>query len=334
MQIVSSSAMKGQSGKKKQIFDVDHFSKLQQHVQESEPSEGDLLQDDLTSDQKFPLHLIRLGLNIFLTGAAGTGKSYVLHHLIRALKEQHGNTTVHVTASTGVAAAQIGGVTLHSFAGIGLGKGDPKILVKKMKEQTVLRWRQARALIVDEVSMLDSDFFDKIDYVARLLKKPGRPFGGLQLVVCGDFFQFSPVGKDARFAFQGRAWSHAVDTTIELKESKRQNDKEFVGILNELRWGYVSASSLAALTFCQEQSSFGHCQTTKLYPSNAEVKAENTLHLNSLPGELLTFVAEDKYYGSDINMTNRQTCTKEEERKEEEGEEKEEVEGKEEEEEK
>jgi len=233
-----------------------------------------------------------------------------------------------------VAATQIGDVTLHSFAGVGLGKGDPKILVKNMKQQNVLRWRQARALIVDEVSMLNSDFFDKIDHVARLLKKPGRPFSGLQLVVCGDFFQLSPVGKDTMFAFKGRAWPHAVNGTIELKENKRQNENKFVRILNELRWGYVSASSLAALTFCQQQSSFSHCQTTRLYPTNAEVKAENTRHLNSLPGELLTFVAEDMYYSSDINMTSRQTCTKEEERKEEEGEEKEEVEGKEEEEEK
>jgi hypothetical protein len=128
----------------------------------------------LTSDQERALQAVQAGHSIFLTGSAGTGKSYVLKHLIAALKRRHGNHAVHVTASTGAAAVLIGGTTLHAFAGIGLGKEDAATLVKRVysNKLTSSRWQRARALIIDEVSMIDCDLFDKIDYVARQLKTP------------------------------------------------------------------------------------------------------------------------------------------------------------------
>ena len=160
------------------------------------PSSSQAALGKLTADQELAVDAVKAGHNIFLTGSAGTGKSYVLKHLIAALKRRHGNNAVHVTASTGAAAVLIGGTTLHAFAGIGLGKEDAATLVKKVyaNKLTSHRWQRARALVVDEVSMIDSDLFDKVDYVARQLKTPGRPFGGLQLIVCGDFFQLPPVG--------------------------------------------------------------------------------------------------------------------------------------------
>jgi len=259
----------------------------------------------LTSDQERAVDAVKAGHNIFLTGSAGTGKSYVLKHLIAALKRRHGNKAVHVTASTGAAAVLIGGTTLHAFAGIGLGKEDAATLVKKVyaNKLTSHRWQRARALIIDEVSMIDSDLFDKVDYVARQLKTPGRPFGGLQLVVCGDFFQLPPVGPGStggkRFAFQSMAWTAAVDQTIELKRVMRQGEDKFVRVLNELRWGKVSAASAAALLMCQRQSPQWDdgVELTKLYPYNVNVRAENEKRLKSLPGELLTYEAQDSIKG-------------------------------------
>jgi hypothetical protein len=247
------------------------------------PSSSQAALGKLTADQELAVDAVKAGHNIFLTGSAGTGKSYVLKHLIAALKRRHGNNAVHVTASTGAAAVLIGGTTLHAFAGIGLGKEDAATLVKKVyaNKLTSHRWQRARALVVDEVSMIDSDLFDKVDYVARQLKTPGRPFGGLQLVVCGDFFQLPPVGPGItggkRFAFQSMAWSAAVDKTIELKRVMRQGEDKFVRVLNELRWGKVSAASAAALLTCQRQSSASQwgdgVELTKLYPYNVNVRA-------------------------------------------------------------
>ena len=114
---------------------------------------------------------------------------------------------------------------MHAFAGIGLGKDDAATLVKKVysNKLTSARWQRARALIIDEISMIDCDLFDKLDYVARQLKTAGRPFGGLQLVVCGDFFQLPPVSSGGvvsgkRFAFESLAWKQAVRQTVELKQ--------------------------------------------------------------------------------------------------------------------
>lgn len=203
----------------------------------------------LTADQERALEAVKKGHNIFLTGSAGTGKSFVLRHLIGALKRRHGNNAVHVTASTGAAAVLIGGTTLHAFAGIGLGKEDAATLVKKVyaNKLTSGRWQRARALVIDEVSMIDCDLFEKIDYVARQLKTPNRAFGGLQLIVCGDFFQLPPVSAGSggvtgpkRFAFQSKAWERAVQETVELKRVMRQGEEKFVRVLNELRWGKVS----------------------------------------------------------------------------------------------
>ena len=123
----------------------------------------------LTADQQLALDAVKRGQNVFLTGSAGTGKSYVLRHLIAALKRRHGNRAVHVTASTGAAAVLIGGTTVHAFAGIGLGKDDAATLVKKIYANKLVsgRWQRARALIIDEISMIDCDLFDKLDYVGK-----------------------------------------------------------------------------------------------------------------------------------------------------------------------
>ncbi len=161
----------------------------------------------------------------------GTGKSVLLRELIRGLRIKFANEPdrVAVTASTGLAACNVGGVTLHSFAGIGLGKEPAKDLVKKIRKnpKAKTRWERTKVLIIDEVSMVDGDMFDKLEEVARIIRKKPRPFGGIQLVITGDFFQLPPVpdsGKLAKFAFEAATWPTTIAETIGLTQIFRQKD--------------------------------------------------------------------------------------------------------------
>lgn len=172
--------------------------------------------------------------SVFFTGSAGTGKSVLMRAIIRELRKKYSKEPdrVAITASTGLAACNIGGVTLHSFAGIGLGKEDVPSLVKKIKRnpKAKQRWLRTKILIIDEVSMVDGDLFDKLEAIARSLRNNGRPFGGIQLVVTGDFFQLPPVpdydakARGVKFAFDAATWATAIHHTIGLTEVFRQKD--------------------------------------------------------------------------------------------------------------
>ena len=183
----------------------------------------ELGQDGLSRSQRATYARALRGENTFITGAAGTGKSYLLRRIIEALGGSSADGgSVAVTASTGVAASHIGGMTLHSWAGIGLGKGDvQKLVTKVMASSTAMgRWRDARALVIDEVSMLDGALFTALDQVGRAARGDSRAaFGGVQLVLCGDFFQLPPVSLGwAGFAFQSPAWAACAMRTCELAE--------------------------------------------------------------------------------------------------------------------
>ena len=154
-----------------------------------------------------------------------------MREIISALRKTHQREPdrIAVTASTGLAACNVGGVTLHSFAGIGLGKEEVPELVRKIKrnQKAKHRWMRTKVLIVDEVSMVDGELFDKLEAIARQLRNNGRPFGGIQLVVTGDFFQLPPVpenGRAARFAFDAATWKTTIEYTIGLHHVFRQKD--------------------------------------------------------------------------------------------------------------
>jgi len=154
-----------------------------------------------------------------------------MREIISALRRKYRNEPdrVAVTASTGLAACNIGGVTIHSFAGIGLGKENADFLIKKVKKNAKARnrWMRTRVLIIDEISMVDADLFDKLEAIARGLRNNGHPFGGIKLVITGDFFQLPPVpegGKVARFAFEAEKWNTCINHTIGLTHVFRQKD--------------------------------------------------------------------------------------------------------------
>jgi ATP-dependent DNA helicase PIF1 len=173
------------------------------------------------------------GQSVFFTGPAGTGKSVLMRAIIQELKKKHAKDPerIAVTASTGLAACNIGGMTLHSFSGIGLGKEDTNTLVKKIRRnpKAKTRWLKTKTLIIDEVSMVDGELFDKLSQIGRIIRNNGRPWGGIQLVITGDFFQLPPVpegGKqrESKFAFDAATWSMSIDHTIGLTEVFRQRD--------------------------------------------------------------------------------------------------------------
>jgi ATP-dependent DNA helicase PIF1 len=192
------------------------------------------------------------GKSVFFTGSAGTGKSVLMRSIISQFKHKFrkDGDRLAITASTGLAACVIEGQTLHSWAGIGLGKEPVPELVKKIKRnaKTRQRWVRTKVLVVDEISMVDGDLFDKLEQIARMIRNNGRPFGGIQLVVTGDFFQLPPVPERntvAKFAFDAATWRTCIEHTILLTHVFRQKDPVFAGMLNEMRLGKISPATVA-----------------------------------------------------------------------------------------
>lgn len=191
----------------------------------------------LSEEQKSVLDLVTAKKkSVFFTGSAGTGKSVLMRAIIAELRRMHVREPdrVAVTASTGLAACNIGGVTLHSFGGIGLGKEEVPELVKKINrnQKAKQRWLRTKILIIDEISMVDGALFDKLERIACTIRKNGRPFGGIQLVITGDFFQLPPVpdfgSRQIKFAFDAATWSTSINHTIGLTEVFRQRDPGIV----------------------------------------------------------------------------------------------------------
>jgi ATP-dependent DNA helicase PIF1 len=199
---------------------------------------------ELSAEQKHVIEMALAGKSIFFTGSAGTGKSFLLRSLIKKLQQRLGGDSVFVTASTGIAACNIGGTTVHSFAGIGLGENTKENLAKLVckDRRKAKKWKQAAVLIIDEVSMLDGQLLDKLDFVARRARGIDHmPFGGLQMILCGDFFQLPPVGigqdPNKIFCFEAQVWGQLLHPSRQLilRQVFRQRDEAFVRCLNELR---------------------------------------------------------------------------------------------------
>ena len=261
--------------------------------------------ESLTDEQRRAAERVLRGDSVFITGSAGTGKSHVLKYIIQTLQSAHAVGEVGITAPTGVAAVNVGGQTVHSFAGIGLGKGRRETLIQKVlrSKKAVERWCEVKVLIIDEVSMLDKDLFDTLDVVARRVRGVlDKPFGGIQLVAVGDFFQLPPVvgGADKSFCFQAAAWKQmALDqepNKIFLHQVVRQRDAGFIDILNNVRVGRVTDETVRVLEqhlVTRKPLPTDGIVPTRLYCHNRDVDQMNQDRLNALEGELVKFEARD-----------------------------------------
>ncbi|KAJ5812728.1 DNA helicase PIF1 ATP-dependent [Penicillium robsamsonii] len=283
---------------------------LRQEYKKTQKSDGKPKQPNskiatvfLSDEQRAVLDaVVDRGKSMFFTGSAGTGKSVLMREIIAKLRNKYRKEPdrIAVTASTGLAACNIGGVTLHSFAGIGLGKEPVPELVKKIKKNQKARnrWLRTKVLVVDEVSMVDGDLFDKLEEIARRIRNNGRPFGGIQLVVTGDFFQLPPVpdgsNREAKFAFAAASWTTCIQHTILLTNIFRQRDPEFANMLNEMRLGKITPSTIEAFRRLSRPLDVkDQIEATELFPTRAEVDGANSARMGRLSGEVMRFNAID-----------------------------------------
>ncbi|MCO5557063.1 hypothetical protein L7F22_065969 [Adiantum nelumboides] len=246
------------------------------------------------------LEAVACGKSVFITGSAGTGKSFLLMYIIRILKRALPDNSVFVTASTGIAACTLKGITLHTFAGIGLGGDAESSLAMRVlrNKDSSKRWRQAAVLIIDEISMIDGELFDKLDYIAKRVRGSTRCFGGIQLIVTGDFFQLPPVNPpnlQKFFAFQADCWNRCFQMQVELEHVFRQSDSVFVKILNEIRKGVHTCETHETLEMCYRAlpDDGTGIVPTRLYPLKTDVRQENMEELRALQASIVTFFAVD-----------------------------------------
>ncbi|CCE61848.1 hypothetical protein TPHA_0B01750 [Tetrapisispora phaffii CBS 4417] len=254
----------------------------------------------LSEEQKTIIKLAKDGHNIFYTGSAGTGKSVLLRELIKVLKSQHGSDSVAVTASTGLAACNIGGTTVHSFAGIGLGKEDAERLVSKVYKSIRHRerWKNIKILVIDEISMIDSSLLDKLDYIAKKLRKNNFPFGGIQLIFCGDFFQLPPVKKTndptVKKAFESDLWNNAFNITVKLENVFRQKgDLEFISMLEKARLGKIDDETEKQFKQLDRMLDNDDIAPAQLFPTRKEVEIANISQLRILKGDIYAYTSID-----------------------------------------
>ncbi|OGT44184.1 MAG: hypothetical protein A3F13_06180 [Gammaproteobacteria bacterium RIFCSPHIGHO2_12_FULL_40_19] len=242
--------------------------------------------------QSEALHLLKMGKNIFLTGAAGSGKTYLLNQYIQYLKENH--VAVAVTASTGIAATHLQGTTLHSWSGIGVKDTlNEKELEKLLTTDRIKRnYKKTKVLIIDEISMLHKHQLDMVDTIARYILNCENAFGGMQIVLCGDFFQLPPVSgsiHEIRFAFEAEAWKNADFHVCYLHEQHRQGNDSLLTILNDIRSGTAGEHTKVPLRTRYKKEPEGAVIATKLYSRNINVDAMNEQALFHLQGREKTF---------------------------------------------
>ncbi len=244
--------------------------------------------------QETALKLLKAGENVFLTGSAGAGKTYTLNQYINYLKAR--KVPVAITASTGIAATHMNGMTIHTWAGIGIKDFLSDADLKNMKERKYLKehLENAQVLIIDEISMLHAKQLNLVNQVLKYFKDSDDAFGGIQVIVAGDFFQLPPVGKNDernrdKFCFMSDAWVEAKFRVCYLTEQHRQGDDYLNDILNAIRAQSIDHQHIQALEHTRHQD-IGDT-FTRLYTHNMDVDNINFKHLNEIETESKQFDA-------------------------------------------
>ena len=228
--------------------------------------------------QETALKLMKTGENVFLTGSAGAGKTYTLNQYINYLKVR--KVPVAITASTGIAATHMNGMTIHTWAGIGIKDILSDDDLKRMKERKYLKehLENAQVLIIDEISMLHAKQLNLVNQVLKYFKESDEAFGGIQVIAAGD-----------KFCFMSNAWVEAKFRVCYLTEQHRQDDSALNDILNAIRAQSIQAQHIQALQATKKQD-IGDTYT-RLYTHNMDVDSLNFKHLNEISGKEHQFVA-------------------------------------------
>ncbi len=244
-------------------------------------------------DQELALEILLSGKNVLLTGAAGSGKTYLLNKYIRHAKSE--GKHVAVTATTGLAATHLGGNTIHAWSGMGIYDKLPKSFYDNLLKGRRDIINKTDVLIIDEVSMLHDYRLDMVDEIARRVRENDKPFGGIQVVLCGDFFQLPPVSRsdepESRFVVSSAVWEEFNPVTCYLAEQHRQNDDAYSEILNALRANDLRRRHAEALLSRQKTSKTDH-EITELHTTNVDVDAINSERLDKLNTEEHVYESE------------------------------------------
>ncbi|OGE80798.1 MAG: hypothetical protein A3H72_00210 [Candidatus Doudnabacteria bacterium RIFCSPLOWO2_02_FULL_48_8] len=267
------------------------------------------------------LNILKTGANVFLTGEPGSGKTYLVNQYVSYLRQR--KIEPAITASTGIAATHIGGTTVHSWSGIGIKTFLDRYELDRLSGNRYVfeRVNRAKVLIIDEVSMLSAQTLSLVDAVCREIKRNQEPFGGLQIILVGDFFQLPPVqsadeqqprllqGLFDRFAYKSQAWPAAKLAVCYLTEQYRQEDLDFLTILSAIRGNKFNndGSHLQHLEGRIVQADNHPQNIPKLFSHNADVDRVNEEKLNQLPGQPRTFAMRQKGRPKLVEVLKR-TC--------------------------
>jgi len=242
--------------------------------------------------QKQAFNILKLGHNVFLTGPPGSGKTFLIEKYINYLKKK--KVRIGITASTGIAATHINGITINSWSGLrviedGMQENQINSRIKSILQKKNLHARisKTRTLIIDEISMLDARYLDLVDRVCQAVKQNALPFGGLQILLSGDFFQLPPVSKGLikkEFAYFSSVWRKAALKICYLDEQHRHTDQNYIKILNAIRKNNIKRETLEALKSRMNQPINSPLAATKLYTTNFQVDAINQYELSRLSG--------------------------------------------------
>ena len=270
----------------------------------------------LSVNQQKAFELFKQNKNIFITGPGGTGKTYLIKLFYDYAISQ--KKIIQVCALTGCAAVLLNckATTIHSWSGIGLANGYNNNIIKKVVNNKYLkkRWNEIDVLIIDEVSMMSNKIFNILNKIAKLTRKNDKPFGGIQLILSGDFYQLPPVNnsnknskgnnninsckdKDedidiekSQFCFESEYWNKVIDNVIELKNIFRQDDDKLVKILNQIRVGKITKSSYNKLLECVNKKDLNtDIKATILFPIKKNASIINNQEFNKLTSEIKTF---------------------------------------------
>ena len=235
-------------------------------------------------NQKMALDIMMQGHSVFLTGPAGSGKTYVLNQFIKRARKE--GMTVAVTATTGLAATHLNGTTIHAWSGLGVRDELESEFFEHLRKDRKKLIKETDVLVIDEISMLHDYRLDMIDDVCRHVRKNQEPFGGLQVILCGDFFQLPPVNRygsrEGGFVVRSRAWDELDPIICYLQEQHRQDDSDFSDILNAMRAGDVRRRHAEALLERVGKELPSHHDVTELHTVNVDVDAINKQKLAAL----------------------------------------------------
>lgn len=251
---------------------------------------------NLTVTQKDVVDKFIKGNNIFITGPGGCGKSFLIGEIIN-IAEQMGRR-IHVTALTGCAAVLLGhnAKTLNSWSGIGIANKDVDTIIQGVvtNKRKRKKWLQCDVLIIDEVSMLSKRIFEILDTLGKLIRRSDKPFGGIQVIFSGDFYQLPPVGDDFdgsdQFCFESDKWKETFnDNQVCLKKVFRQTDEVYKKILNQVRKGKISKDSYDTLMNCVNKKNDSDIEPVRLYPKKYIVDEINEKYNSELCGQQVTY---------------------------------------------